>query len=55
MKLFGAQNRQKLPTTLKKHYLEKASASRFREVRKPYETNRRITFPEVEKCYQETL
>ena len=33
MKLFGAQNRKKLPKLLEKHYLEKVSASRFREVK----------------------
>ena len=55
MKLFGAQNRKKLPKALKKHYLEKVFASRFREVKKPCKTNGKTTFPEVEKGYQKTL
>ena len=55
MKLIGAQNRKKLPKTLKKHYLEKVFASRFRKVKKPYKTNGKTTFPEVEKGYHKTL
>ena len=55
MKLFGRQNRKSVKKSLKKHYLEKVFASRFREVKKPYKTNGKITFPEVEKGYQKTL
>ena len=55
MKPFGAQNRKKMQKLLKKHYLEKVFASRFREVKKHYKTNGKSTFPEVEKRYQETL
>ena len=55
MKLFGARNRKMIQKLLKKHYLEKVFASRFRDVRKPYKTNGKTTFPEVEKRYQKTL
>ena len=55
MKLFGARNRKMLQKLLKKHYLEKVFASRFREVKKPYKTNGKSTFSEVEKRYHETL
>ena len=43
------------PKPLEKHYLEKVFVSRFREVEKPYKTNGKTTFPEVEKRYQKTL
>ena len=43
------------PKSLKKHYLEKVFASRFREVKKPYKTNGKTTFPEVGKGYRKTL
>ena len=55
MKLFGAQNRKRLPKTLKKHYLQKVLASRFRKVGKPYKTNGKTTFPELGKGHQKTL
>ena len=50
MKLFGAQNRKKIQMLLKKHYLEKVFASRFREVKKPYKTNGKQLFQKSEKA-----
>ena len=50
MKLFGGQNRKKLPKTLEKHYLEKVFASRFREVEKPYKTNGKQLFQKSKKA-----
>ena len=43
------------PRSLKKHYLEKVSASRFRQVEKPYKTNRKTAFWEDGKRIQNTL
>ena len=37
------------PKTLKKHYLEKVFVSRFREVKKPYKTNGKSTFLQLQK------
>ena len=55
MKAFTSKNAKRHPKTLKKHYLEKVFVSRFREVKKPYKTNGKSTFPEAGKRYQETL
>ena len=55
MKEIWSKNAKGPPKTLKKHYLEKVFVSRFREVKKPYKTNGKSTFPEVEKRYQKTL
>ena len=55
MKEIWSKNAKGPPKTLKKHYLEKVSVSRFREVNKPYKTNGKSTFSEVEKSYHETL
>ena len=52
---FWSPKPKKGPKVLEKHYLEKVFASRFREVKKPYKTNGKPTFPEVGKRYQETL
>ena len=55
MKLFGAQNRKRAPKTLKQHCLEKDFTTRFREAKKPYKTNGKTTFREVEKGFRKTL
>ena len=52
---FWRQKPKKAPKNIEKHYLEKVFASRFREVKKPYKTNGKSTFSEVEKGYQKTL
>ena len=52
---FWSPKPENAPKLLKKHYLEKVFASRFREVKKPYKTNGKSTFSEVEKRYQKTL
>ena len=43
------------PKALEKHWLEKVFESGFRGIKKPYKTNGKSTFPEVEKCYRGTL
>ena len=50
MKAFWSKNAKGHPKTLKKHYLEKVFVSRFREVKKPYKTNGKSTFPEAENA-----
>ena len=55
MKEIWSKIAKRHPKTLKKHYLEKVFVSRFREVKKPYKTNGKSTFSEVEKRYHETL
>ena len=55
MKEIWSKNAKGPPKTLEKHYLEKVFVSRFREVKKPYKTNRRTTFPEVKKRFHKTL
>ena len=55
MKGIWSENAKVPSKTLKKHYLEKVFASRFREMKKPYKTNGKTTFPEVDNSYQKTL
>ena len=43
------------PKTLKKHYLHKVFALRFREAAKPYKTNEKSTFPSMRDSKPETL
>merc|ERR1712078_548749 len=43
------------PKTLKKHYLHKVFALRFREAAKPYKTNGNSTFSSDRKSMPETL
>ena len=52
---FWPKIRKGAPKTLKKHYLHKVFAMRFREAAKPYKTNGKSTFSRARKSMPETL
>ena len=55
MELFGSQNRKRCRKSSKKHYLHNVFVTRFQNVKIPYKTNGKWSFPESKKAVQNTL